>query len=94
MKEPQSLMVKCECHGHALEVTHCPNTDGTNEYWFTVWKRGYDGRLCWRERIRWCWNILRTGRPWGDEIILTPGCANQICEFINQHLKDDAEPNK
>jgi hypothetical protein len=98
MQEPTSIMVKCECHDEALEVTHWPDTNGNgeseNEYWFAIWKQGFDTRLCWRERFRWCWNILRTGKPWGDNIILTPENAKQVSEFINQNLKNDTETKK
>lgn len=76
-------MVKCACHGEAIEVTYWPHTD--NEFWFSIWDQGFSRPLCWREKIRWCWNILRTGKPWADNIIVTPEQAKQIADFINQY---------
>ncbi len=79
-----SIMLKCACHGEAIELSYWDEDDG--EFWFAIWKHGFDNRLCWREKIRWCWNIIRTGKPWGDNIILTPEQAQQVALFINQHL--------
>ena len=36
MNEESSIMVKCECHGEALEVTHWPNKDCPDEIWFSI----------------------------------------------------------
>ena len=82
---PSELMLKCACHTEALEVTHWPNVDSPDEFWFSIWKYGFDNRLCWRERFRWCWNVLRTGKPWADNIILTPEQANDVARFISKH---------
>lgn len=82
---PSELMLKCACHTEALEITHLPNEDKPDEFWFSIWENGFDSRLSRRERFRWCWNILRTGRPWGDNIILTPEQAMQVAKFILKH---------
>ena len=84
--EDTSTMVKCVCHGEALEVTHWPNKDCPDEIWFSIWQQGFTVPLCWRERFRWCWNILRKGKPWKDNIILTPEKAKEVADFINQHV--------
>lgn len=87
-----SIMLKCECNGEALEVTHWPNTDIPDEFWFSIWKQGFKRPLCWREKIRWCKNIILTGEPWKDNIILTPEHAKQVADFINQHLQNVNQP--
>ena len=84
----ESLMVKCACHGEAIEVTYWPNEDSPDEIWFSIWDQGFSRPLCWREKIRWCWNILRTGKPWTDNIIVNPEQAKQVADFINQHLQN------
>jgi hypothetical protein len=85
-------MVKCECHGEALEVTHWKNKGSPDEVWFAIWQQGFTVPLCWRERFRWCWNILRKGKPWKDNIILTPEKAKEVADFINQHLQNVNQP--
>ena len=93
MREKSYIMVKGECEGKALEVTHWPDVYG-DEYWFTTWLQGYDHRLGWRERFRWCWNILRTGHPWAVDIILTHEDAQKVSDFLNLQLNTDAELKK
>jgi hypothetical protein len=86
MSDAPSIMVKCACHGEAIEITH-PTMDAgysEDEFWISIWNQGFCRPLCMRERIRWCWNIFRTGKPWADNIILTPEQAKQIADFINQ----------
>ena len=90
--EDTSIMVRCECYGEALEVTHWRNKDCPDEFWFAIWQQGFKVPLCWREKIRWCWNILRKGKPWKDNIILTPEHAKQVADFINQHLPHGNNP--
>lgn len=90
----ESLMVKCACHGEAIEVTYWPNDDMSDEVWFSIWEQGFSRPLCWRERIRWCWNILRTGKPWADNIIVNPEQAKQVADFINQHLQNGKETKR
>lgn len=88
--EDKSLMVKCECGAEALEVQFWPNmTDGfPDEFYFSHWKQEFFRPLPWREKLRWCWNILRTGNPWGDDIITTPQNAKRIADFIIENLQN------
>jgi hypothetical protein len=82
----ESLMLKCACSSEAVELTYWPNDDVPDEFWFCMWEMAPARPLCWRERIRWCWNILRKGNPWADNIILNPEQAKQVAEFITKHL--------
>ena len=89
MTDEKSLMVKCACHSEALEVTFWPEVANAseNEFWFTLWEMAPSRpKVCWRERIRWCRNILRTGNPWADHIIATPEQAKSVADFIYQNL--------
>lgn len=87
MDSEKSLMVKCECGGEALEVTYWPNKDCEDEICFSYWKEGFYRPMCWRERLRWCWRILRTGNPWSDSILMYPPQAKQVADFIRENLQ-------
>ncbi len=89
MNEPSTnkeLFLKCTCHGEALQIEYEVdkrwNEDG--EYWVSLWERGFDGILCWRERLRWVWNILKTGKPFSDHVILSKQDAIKLRDFINE----------
>jgi len=76
----QSKFYKCACSCHALEV------DTTfrkleNEIYFTSWEHSGTRPFSFREKLRWCFHILKTGRPWSDHIILN---ESQVKELIEQ----------
>ncbi len=80
-----SLILKCDCGAEALEIQYWEDNK-TKEFTFCFWQQGFTRPLCWRERLRWCWNILRTGNPWSDTIILYPEKTKQVVEFLNKHI--------
>lgn len=87
----ESCMVKCACYGHMFEIERYEDRreDDKTETGFNLvtWERGRDGKiLCWRERWRWIWNIIRTGQLWADDIIINDNQAKEIVEYINKHL--------
>lgn len=91
----ESIMVKCDCGAEALEVQFWPSDDRKDQYpdefYFAFWQQGFSRPLCWRERLRWCWNILRKGNPWGDSILVYQPKAKQVADFIYKHLKSNGQ---
>lgn len=88
--EEKFIMVKCECGSEVIEVQHWPEEQ---QFYFAFWQQGFMRPLCWRERLRWCWRILRTGNPWGDSIIASEQKTKQIADFLNEHLDGKKEEN-
>lgn len=87
----KSLFLKCDCSTHTFECERVVEYwgDGQPEETFnlTFWSCGRnDQTLSWRERWRWIWNILRTGSPWSDGIIIDNEQAKEIVNYINKHL--------
>jgi hypothetical protein len=42
-----------------------------------LWERGYghDNTLSWKQKLRYIWQILKHGKPYGDQIVLDrKGC--------------------
>jgi len=85
-EQDPSIMVKCECSAEALEVTYWSDMH-PDDFLFAFWQQGFNRPMCWRERIRWCWNVIKTGNPWADSIIVTNENALKIAEFIKAHAK-------
>lgn len=91
--EFKSHFVKCNCGGDMLEVERYNYRDGDEGFNFSSWSRGRHGKkLIWKERFRWCWNILRTGSPWADDIIATNQDAKGLAEFILKNLPNEDKP--
>ena len=76
----KNLFIKCECCGEALEISYDEELDSIE---LSIWTYGHNNVMGWRERLRWCWRILRTGNPWGDHVILTHQKMQEIINFYN-----------
>ena len=85
MKDPESIFLTCDCHGHGLLVERFKDEE---EVSLSLFERGLDGRtLGWAERLRWCWQIFRYGRPWSDFVILNTENQKKLKEFLNNEPK-------
>jgi len=72
--------IMCDCHSHALVVERFDD----EEVYIALFERGLNGRkLSFRERIKWCWQILRHGNPWNDLIVLNKEKQKELAEFLN-----------
>jgi len=80
----KSCLIKCTCGCQMLEAEVYDYGDGDEGVNFTVWARGRDGKRIWKwkERFRWCWNILTTGSLWADDIIVSNKDAHELAKFI------------
>jgi hypothetical protein len=85
----KNIVIKCDCLGHSIELEHM---EDTNEIELSVWHYGNDGReLNWKERLRWCWRILRTGMPWADMIILSSDKMEKIIKWHSNIKKSEKQ---
>jgi hypothetical protein len=79
--EKEQLMLKCACDNHALELKHDNEYGGIE---ITIWDRSpkvYP--FSFKERLRWCWHILKTGKPWADYYILQPSDIPKVTTYLN-----------
>ncbi len=81
MKEEQdSTFLICDCFSHGLLVE---KFEGEEEVSLSLFERGLNGRiLSWSSRLRWCWQILRYGKPWSDFVILNTENQKRLKEFL------------
>jgi len=76
----QSTFIKCECHLEGLGVDYFADDD---HYYFSYWKQGLSNKkLSWKAKIRYCWQVLRHGKAFEDEVILSAESANKLCNWI------------
>lgn len=88
MIKDNELHVTCSCHSHELHF----EKDCEYDMWYiSFWQRGYTDQSTWRYRLRCIWHILKTGRPYGDEVILEKKDILELRTYINSQLgtKDD-----
>ena len=97
----ESIFSKCHCCCSAVEVDvddgDWYNKISSNELPFfnvSLWRNGFTRPLGWKERLRWCARILRTGNPWADHTMLTSQDARKVAEFILEKLDKYAKTKK
>jgi hypothetical protein len=54
----------------------------------SFWQRGYAEQSSWNYRLRCIWHILKTGRPYGDEVILEKKDLLELKEYVDEQLKN------
>jgi len=81
MKEEQdSTFLICDCFSHGLLVE---KFEGEEEVSLSLFERGLSGRILGlSERLKWCWQILRYGKPWSDFVILNVENQKRLKEFL------------
>lgn len=85
MKDQDSTFLICDCFSHGLLIERFKDED---EVSISMFERGLEGRiLTWKERLIWCWQIIRHGRPWSDFVILNTENQKKLKEFLNESVK-------
>ena len=53
-----------------------------------IWLQGYNNNHpSWRERLRHCWQILRTGKNYADQIILNWDAVYRLYMDLDEIIK-------
>ena len=81
MKEEQdSVFLICDCFSHGLLVEKFKHEE---EVSISLFERGLEGRILpWLSRLKWCWQILRYGKPWSDFVLLNIENQKRLKEFL------------
>ena len=86
----------CDCGGESIVISYdyedetTTDSIGTPLIDLAFFKQGFDskGFLSWKERLRWCWEIIRRGTVWCDMVVLSQSTArslgNDLIKFGNK----------
>lgn len=85
MKKDNELHLTCACNCHEL---HIEKDNGFNQWYISFWQRGYITEKSWAYRLKCIWHILRTGRPYGDEVVLETADMVELNRYIKHQLDD------
>ena len=78
------LHLKCSCGCHELHL----EKDHEDDMWYgSLWLRGYGEVPTWRYKLRCIWHIIKTGRPYGDEIVLEKKDLEELKKYVDSQLK-------
>ena len=80
MSVDKTIFIKCECKGEGIGVDYDAE-DGY--YYFSYWSYGLSNRkMSWRQKIRYCWNVLTKGKAFNDEIMLNQKSVDKLADFL------------
>ena len=85
MKKNNMLHITCSCHTHEL---HFEKDHDMDMWYISFWQRGYVEQSSWAYRLKCIWHILKTGRPYGDEVILEKKDILELKEYIDEQVKN------
>lgn len=79
----KSEFIKCECWGEGMGIDFDPD-DGL--YYFSYWSNCItNGRLSWRQKLRYCWQVLVKGTPFNDQLIFDQKSVDQLTHFLSKN---------
>lgn len=85
MTKDGELHITCDCHTHELHVER--DIDPPPENWYvSFWLRGYGRETDWTWRLRCIWRIIKTGRPYGDEVVLSRPQMQELLDYVSNEL--------
>jgi len=76
----RSIFIKCECQGEGMGIDYDVED---RLYYFSYWSSGLSNRpLSWRDRIRYCWEVLSKGKAFNDELVFGEKSVDKIIDFL------------
>ena len=70
----------CSCYSHALCLMKFKEEE---ECYVSIWISGHQS-IGWRYKLRQIWRIIKTGTPYGDEVVLSKEEALNLSKHINK----------
>ncbi len=85
---------ECDCHGEGITISY-EYQDENNKFSqvdMGFFKVGFGQPVEFKERLRWAWHLIKTGRPFLDEVILNRNIANELAnDLLKWSLATDQE---
>lgn len=78
--QEESAFFECSCFSHAMHVSKFKEEE---EIYISVWERGINnGKLSVWQRIRYAFKIIKDGKPYGDEVVLSKNTSLRLVRFL------------
>jgi hypothetical protein len=83
------LHLECSCLSHALHIDkeESVENDPCPMWYVSIWLRGHSSKR-WKYRWGQFWQILKTGEPYGDEVVLEKKDLLELQEYIKKQLEN------
>jgi len=75
----KSEFIRCACGMEGMGIDY---DSDDNLYYISYWSSGLSNKkLSIRERFRYCWNLLRTGKAFNDELVFREEDIDKLMSF-------------
>lgn len=81
-------VIFCDCSHGVIAFEYDQELDSVFASLYELYGNHSDS---WTQRLKHCWNILVTGRPWTDCVVINREKAEQILEFLKLNLTRKTE---
>lgn len=93
LPEPETInYTLCSC-GTELLMVEYEKEEKFEEWYFAMFERGthYNNKLTFWQRLRWGFQILKTGKPYTDELCLNREKIKDLIKFLQGTLENKKE---
>lgn len=93
----EPLFISCDCYSEGLWImpdywAHPPESpeDKLEDLDISFWSRGMGNpsNLRWKDRFRFIWQVLRHGRPYGDQVMFRKEKVIQLRDYLTKVIED------
>ena len=88
IKDDKTLMVRCMCHSHILEIAYDDDWDeneALNVFYFSIWNQT-PTPVSFSERLKLIWRLIRGKNLEGDDVLIDKEDARALINFLNKKL--------
>jgi len=72
----------CSCGGEHLHLEWDVMSEDIVTLSLSIWKPHSQNKTSWRQRLRHIWRILRTGDPYGDQVLLDKPTVDAMVTYL------------
>ena len=73
--------IECDCASEGVMIS-AENDDPTT--YLAFFGNFFDRRLGFKQRARFIWNVLTTGKPYADMVCLSPEKVKELATSLNE----------
>jgi len=87
--------IECTCHTEGIMVS-CDDTDPFPNIYLAIFSHGKyrNNQLSFKEKLRYCWQVIKKGKPFEDDIMLRQDTARELAECLLEFANKKFEEKK
>jgi len=85
IKDDKTLMIRCKCHEHILEVTDDEYWYENTGFYFSVWNQT-PTPVSFSDRLKLIWRLVRGKNLEGGDVLIDKEDARSLINFLNKKL--------